>query len=519
MIKVLIVDDEPKLREGLKAFIDWDSLGYTVVDTAANGNEALIKYDLHVPDLVLADIRMPGMDGLKLIQKLREIDEHLHILILSGYADFDYAKQAIAHQVDGYLLKPVDEDELITYLKDIKQQIDSEKISEQWKHVTKVWTREALIQSVLTETSNEGEDSTILNKKAEELGLVWRNYQVLLISVHPQDESDTKLSALLKRKLMDKFEDTGRGWVFYIHAQIGILLKEPLLSVELDQLYKWIDSQLIDFGVYFSVALGRKVSTLHEIGQSYVDARELIKHHFFLDNGNVLCLDSSNIECNSEDSGELHTHSLSDQIYYAIDIGNLETMKSLVRRTGKFFVSEGYSELEIKRRFSEILTSILNKASKQYPELQDRSIEYGDYLAEIYQVRTIQGLFEKIDFFLMQMMSHLSDGGSHREVKIMLDLIHRNFGDNLKLETLSGVFNYNSAYLGKLFKNETGEYFNTYLDKVRIEKAKGFLEEGYKVYQVAEKVGYTNVDYFHSKFRKYVGTSPSAYRKEVVGHV
>lgn len=97
----------------------------------------------------------------------------------------------------------------------------------------------------------------------------------------------------------------------------------------------------------------------------------------------------------------------------------------------------------------------------------------------------------------------------------MFDLIHRNFSDNLKHETLSGIFNSNSAYLDKLFKNVTGEYFNTYLDKVRIEKAKALLEEGMKVYQVAEKVGYTNVDYFHTKFRKYVGTSPSAYRKTV----
>ncbi|MNJ60510.1 HTH-type transcriptional regulator YesS [compost metagenome] len=128
-------------------------------------------------------------------------------------------------------------------------------------------------------------------------------------------------------------------------------------------------------------------------------------------------------------------------------------------------------------------------------------------------MRSAQALYGKIDCFLQQLMSNIGEKAKHREVKIMLDLIERNFSENLKLETLSGVLNYNSAYLGKLFKNETGEYFNTYLDKVRIEKAKSYLEDGLKVYQVAEKVGYTNVDYFHSKFKKYVGTSPSAYRR------
>ena len=99
----------------------------------------------------------------------------------------------------------------------------------------------------------------------------------------------------------------------------------------------------------------------------------------------------------------------------------------------------------------------------------------------------------------------------------MIDLIHRNYHENLKLESLAEVFNYNSAYLGKMFKNQTGEYFNTYLDKVRIEKAKQLLEEGLRVYQVTERVGYTNVDYFHSKFKRYTGTAPSAYRQKQTG--
>lgn len=99
--------------------------------------------------------------------------------------------------------------------------------------------------------------------------------------------------------------------------------------------------------------------------------------------------------------------------------------------------------------------------------------------------------------------------------KKITELINRRYNENLKLETLSELFNYNSAYLGKMFKNTTGEYFNTYVDKVRIEKAKQFLAQGMKVYEVAEKVGYMNPDYFNAKFRKYVGLSPSSFRKNI----
>ncbi|MDU4698783.1 MAG: response regulator, partial [Paenibacillus sp.] len=175
MIKVLIVDDEPKLREGLRMFIDWEACGYEVVDTAANGNEALDKYERYRPDLVVADIRMPGMDGLQLIEKLRMQDPLLHILILSGYADFSYAKKAMTQRADGYLLKPVDEDELKDYLWKIKLTIDEERASQQWKHVTAEWNREALIQSVLT--GEDKDDPAPLCERAGEVGISGKAFQ------------------------------------------------------------------------------------------------------------------------------------------------------------------------------------------------------------------------------------------------------------------------------------------------------------------------------------------------------
>ena len=102
------------------------------------------------------------------------------------------------------------------------------------------------------------------------------------------------------------------------------------------------------------------------------------------------------------------------------------------------------------------------------------------------------------------------------QIKKLIDFTHRNYHENLKLEALAELFNYNSAYLGKLFKNYTGQYFNTYLDQVRMENAKTYLTQGLKVYRVAERVGYSNVDYFHHKFKKYVGMSPSKFRKSRV---
>lgn len=510
MIKALIVDDEPKLREGLRKFIDWEACGYEVVDTAANGNEALDKYQRYRPDLVVADIRMPGMDGLQLIEKLRGQDPLLHILILSGYADFSYAKKAMTQRADGYLLKPVDEDELKDYLWKIKLTIDEEKASQQWKHVTAEWNREALIQSVLT-CDNEDETAPLC-ERADQVGISGKAFQVLLLTAQIEGDAEAEMNALTRKALVRLFEETGRGWVFAIHAKLGVLLKEPLLSVELGEIYRELAAELTGADIRFSAALGEKVGCLTEIRESYRTACELVRHHFFLDQGTILTPEALRAET-AKGSGP-SIEELGEQLFYAVDIGNQEAVQSLLRQLSGAYTAEGATENEVKNRYVELLTTIYGKALKQSPELQNRGKEFSDGFSKIQKAFTILELNGLAENLLQQIMNQLGDDGKHREVKIMLDLIHRNFSDNLKLETLSGIFNYNSAYLGKLFKNTTGEYFNTYLDKVRIERAKGYLEEGLKVYQVAEKVGYTNVDYFHSKFRKYVGTSPSAYRKQ-----
>lgn len=133
MYKAMIVDDEPAIREGLTSIIDWRDCGFYIVDTAENGREALDKFKEHRPELVIVDIRMPGMSGLEVIRSIREMNgEPFHFLILSGYADFDYARQAMGFGVDGYLLKPVDEEEMTTELKRVRRSIESEKEDGKW---------------------------------------------------------------------------------------------------------------------------------------------------------------------------------------------------------------------------------------------------------------------------------------------------------------------------------------------------------------------------------------------------
>lgn len=128
MLKVMIVDDEPKLRQGLQTLIPWESLDLTVTAAAANGKEALEMMEKEPPDIALVDIRMPLMDGLQLIRRLATSGHQVQCIILSGYADFEYVKQAIKYGVAGYLLKPVDIKEMTNTLKRVRGRIEAERM-------------------------------------------------------------------------------------------------------------------------------------------------------------------------------------------------------------------------------------------------------------------------------------------------------------------------------------------------------------------------------------------------------
>lgn len=515
MYKVLIVDDEPLIREGLSTLIDWEDYGFQVAYAAKDGLDALEHYERLRPDLLIVDIRMPGMDGLQLIETIRSKNWTPKLLILSGYADFDYAKKAIKCKVEGYILKPVDEDELIEYLVEIKKNLDREReLARQSGHSSQR-QREALIQSVLT---GGGEFTGSLSSRASELDLVWKQYQVLLLLIQFDSEHQVDVLSKARQTLEEWAEENEWGVVFMRDLQIGLLLRGNYPSItQLARLYEEISNVWKDQNFKFYAAIGRSVYRFVDIHRSYEDAFELLKRKFFAQTECILSWETAP-ELVDMIEGEMLEEEFdieiyAEKLYYAIDVASKESIHNLLGQLLLEMMRFDLSEHDVKTACMQMIHSIMNRLVQQHEDLRTEHQEAACWIVNLYHYDSIHQLFAVIEERLLEIADRLDAMGSDTLVKRMIDLIHRNYHENLKLESLAEVFNYNSAYLGKMFKNQTGEYFNTYLDKVRIEKAKQLLEEGLRVYQVAERVGYTNVDYFHSKFKRYTGTAPSAYRQ------
>ncbi|WP_028611350.1 response regulator transcription factor [Paenibacillus harenae] len=507
MNKVLIVDDEPMIREGLTTLIDWEKHGFAVAGTAANGREAVEKHKELRPDLILIDIRMPGMDGLSAIEEVRKTDAACHILILSGYADFNYAKQAISHSVDGYILKPIDEDELEAYVERIGGQLTRKNEQKENSEQTAALLREELLQQLAAGKLDPGREGS--GELAALLGTPAKYYQLLLIELHSREHSLT-MNATLRKKLSDIVEQKQIGWVFSAEPFVGVLLKDYILqNGSREEMRQWIE-ECCGERIRFAAAASEPVREIPMLLDWSAAVRGLMKRRFMQSGQQINMASLTEEQERGEQEAGLSIEALAQNLYYMLDIGSKDGVDKAMQEASGQIVAYDSSEQSVKSNWAQLLTIVLNKAATSNPQLsvqEDLTMITALYLAHHYDEMLAQ-----LQQRLSELAAKIGKSDSQSVMKQMTDFIERHYSENIKLETLAELFNYNSGYLGKMFKNYTGDHFNTYLDQVRIKHAIELLQEGLKVHQVSERVGYANVDYFHSKFKKYKGVSPSSFK-------
>lgn len=528
MFKVMIADDDNNVRNGLAVLVPWAEYGFEITNSAIDGKDALDKYKERSYDLIVVDIQMPRMDGLELISAIRGIDQDIHILVLTGHAEFEYARKAIEYRVDGYILKPIDEDELIEKLKKIGALLKKEKEEELFAAVENTSRCEMLVQTILSgntlEAAKEWTDDSVgeLNERAVQLGILWPSYQVLLIQPEAGEDTEKTTHISIRKNLKQIFSNNAKGIVFRWESFHGVLLNNSIKREEsLKHLYDEVNQSMGERGIVFFASIGEPVSKLIDITKSYDTAAGLLKNRFIAGSKHILSAFSMSHSYGIPDgfgnAGSFDIQSAAAKLYYALDVGNTEAVGQLVCEWESVMAGRGFSERTIKTNFMQIISTALNKLSNTNRISQTKVQEFLADLSGIYGQLDLAALRSFVLTRLDDVIDLLEGGNNEDLVKKIKDIIERNYGEKLTLEVLADVFNYGSGYLGRLFKKYTGENFNTYVDRIRINKAKELLQQGMKVYQVAGRIGYSNVDYFHSKFRKYAGVSPSRFRREKTG--
>lgn len=514
-MKVLIADDESVVLEGLKYIIDWNSLGFSICSQASNGEEALNKILNLRPDLVLLDIRMPRLSGIEIIQIAREKGFSGHFIILSGYSDFTYAQTAIRYGVDFYLTKPIDEDELIAAVTSVRNSIEEERTQKDNLNSYRENALDTILRNLLAGTQTEIPSST-----QRDLHLAAEVYQVVIYERYNQESFQTfwNFAELLRvtnqdhnsfdHILMDKREifllkgtfATDRFQTLLHHYDVN-----PQKGSPLDSLF---------------LTYGRKVYRLEDISRSYQDASLLLSRRFFCEpNQHILGYEVLPDTVSAKIPQEVWTSQAleySRKLTDYIQTQNRTRIAETLRDLESSLYCTGADIPSIKRYLIDIYLQIKQNLTHSYSNMD---IPFSSNTAIIDFIEKKYYLYEILQFFSEHFEMCMNAIGSPTSKSIIEDIqyyIDHNYRENLKLETIAPLFGYNSSYLGKIFTREVGETFNSYLDRIRIQHSQALLcDHSLKVYEIAEKVGYKNVDYFHKKFRKLTGKSPAEYRKSM----
>ncbi len=513
MNTVFIADDELIIRQGLKCIIDWDELGFKIIGEASNGKDALDFILREQPDLVLLDIRMPKMLGIDVVSAARKEGFTGKFIILSGFTDFKYAQAAIKYGVDYYLTKPIDEDELYDTVKSIGSQFEEEShMTNTIQHYRKKAKGIILIDILTGQT-----DFSQINIK--DMSLEASKYQIVIYEKYSHHASGItyKFSDLLKvtNESNNSYES------IIIDDNEVLLLKGNFILKKFSEFLEHYnraqkpqkDSPLDSL----FIAYGHIVDNIEDVHKSYEEALRLLQRRFFCENSQHTIGFEELPSETSSDGISINPELLQnycDEILSYIQTGKKNQIGETLEELKTILFNSSDDIPRIKLFLTDLFLSIKEKISHLYHNTDISFIsnaEIIDFINKKYY------LHEIIDFFNEQFEMIIKCIGNPSSDSVMDNIIHyikHNYMNDIKLESLAPMFGYNSSYLGKIFNKKVGIGFNVFVDQVRIEQSKELLEKStLKVYEIADKVGYHNVDYFHTKFKKYVHISPAEYRK------
>ncbi|GHU80447.1 DNA-binding response regulator [Clostridia bacterium] len=513
MLKVLIADDEPIVREGLKTVIDWEANGFSICGDAEDGNEAIEKLAALRPDVALLDIQMPEKDGFAVSEYVKENHLPTKIVFLTGYDKFLYARRAIALGVKAYLLKPVDEDDLIVTLSELREEIRADRRSGKLADAGAEATYSNLMERLLT--GQDIEEAVRLMEDLYNEKLDWNTYQVALVSA----ELDKSTLNELKRQLWEFLRFKDLGICSSLENRMIILIRNEYLTHEhplalalRDTLQKNTINkiQLILSGVCHGLPLLRDL---------YREAFQLMDRGFLLSRCDIVDSGVAALHCipkTSSDGIENIAAKLAEQIQNCDRDAALETVEN---------IKENLMALNIQKEavpsfYISLILAVLNFLG------DDAAAENSSLLHEVHtihqEIHNRPGGIEALEAYTKKKVAALVEKrcdklGMDRLLPI-LEYMKENTEKDIKLKSLADTFNYNSAYLGKMLKNYLGVSFNEYMDHLKMERARAYIQEGYLVYEAAKMVGYANINYFNIKFKKSTGISPGAVKKTVIGN-
>lgn len=531
LYKVILVDDEEDVRHSIAKKIDWKNLGFELVGEAGNGEEALNMAEKLQPDVILTDIKMPFMDGLELCRRLRNLNSSIKIAIFSGFDEFEYAKEAIHLDVQEFILKPIDAKELTQVFMRIKSSIDHEtnqkrnldRLRKHYEQSLPLFRQQLLVELL------HGKNGTNINHQSlKEFGLDFdiNNHKYCVAVVKYELDSNINqlsnkdmqmLSLSLSQLMQERLNPSLQSYIvdFLDHFSIIFILNQhdqvETVVKTMNQLFMPAKKLL---GLNLSVGIGNVYSSINEIHLSAKEAQNVLDYQILYDPGYSIFI--GDIEPNASSISGWDRQYITD-IIKEIKIGNENTLNNKIHEFIGYIKKSNVSILQYQICMLELSSGFL-EIIKSY-KLDSKQADIDSLLN--YQLTMNFNNMDKLEKWLFEYCNNLREliGNERKDSTFTLinsakEHIFQNYSDiNLSVESICSILNVSATYFSTVFKKETGCRFISYLTDIRMEKALEYLNTtDLKTYQIAEKVGYADPNYFSYVFKQKYSVSPSKYR-------
>ena len=508
MYKIVIIDDEVLIREGLVRYLNWESYNIKVCGTAEDGQSGIELCNRVVPDIVITDIRMPAKDGIQLIEELKPHLKSTKFIILSGYGEFELAQKALKAGAFDYILKPLNKAQLISAIERVIEDINREQTENNklsiYSDIVKR-NAEQLKRTIISQMLDR--DYSYNTSDLQYFNILMPFYQFLAY------EYESDIVPVIDGSIQHFINQNNLNWHLATHNNNNVILccfteqKESELSQYLDELCESLLSTH-QVKVYFGV--GEIVSSVEQASDSYLSALHNLSSMFYCNTQNVFRCGDQYSEINSIE--ELFKRETEQHLVHAIENGDKNKMDEVfLAAINNIQINGMYKPLEIKNCFKLLISGIATHIDLEHFKLEE-------CLIEISHKRTFKNLITYVYNVLSNMCNEFSkpeDGDSKKLIKDIKLYIQNNISNQISLNSISEYFHLNLFYVSHLFKKETNMNFIDYVTGLRIEKAKELLtNQQLKIYEIALSVGYEDQRYFSQIFKKYTGYTPVEFRNK-----
>ena len=532
MLKVILADDEKKICQLLQIIIDWNKLGFEIVEIVHNGRDALEAVKRHQPEIIVTDIRMPECSGLELLHRVREEKKDIDVVIISGYRQFEYAHTALQDGAEDYLLKPIKKNELIAVLERIKARRRSHgEIQEKLDHMENIErsleiSAEKLQRQLVQEIVSGQLKQIPLEKlntdyRCEFTGetrffVVFKIDQDDLLQEKTEEVIGRKLLEIVRRMLM---QNGYRNCSICFHNLICCLVDGNDDLQELEHLLYHLIREILDYTgklTELHVTAGVVKVEGNALHEAFRRSYQAVQDQIFAGTERVLRYRRPEVLVDANEFVNSKTVGIFSQALTRLSREMMcQEIAALFHelRTGRTPVQSGENLYEIA---SVLLHQISSCCSNLHPDVETSDLfeTYKKKLEMCWSWDRYLELFRELTTELLDTIEEIQKNREKKPIQEAKRIIQERFREQITLSDLSDALGLSAPYFSALFKAETGVTVSQYITNARIEEAKRLiLSSPDPIPQIAEKVGYNDEKYLMRVFKKEVGLTISEYRR------